>query len=511
MIKKAKRYFNTSGPNIPEEHYTLGRQKLIDTGIEMVKNRRYFTIWAPRQTGKSTYFRLMAKQLETMGYDVLHTNLENYQNASEDVFLSFIASEFRRQLKITVKSGTIAGLHDELRELKEKKIVLIIDEIEGLNPDIFGQFLHTIRNLYHYRDDHAVKSVVLVGVSNIVGVVQDNASPFNIADNLEVPYFTNDESFELLGMHETETGQLFDGKVKTKICEITANQPGLVNGFAYKLVERNPGKPVIDYDDYLTVEDWYLTEAIDKNISNIINKAKQHRSFLEKLLFTDGKEKFKINNETIKFLYSHGLIKKDADGNVAFWVPIYRKAVYDAFFPDYNGESKEQMKEINLSGFFLDPKDGTLDFSRLIEGYRSYVKRRGFRYFRRKDKDGNWMQIKEAAIVYSFEAFIQVLLQTVGGKSYLEPHAGQGNSDMIINIGGKETVIEFKIYRDHFQYNRGKTQVAHYAGSLSLDACIYIVFVSSVYKELDFTPGTVEIDGVRVHCHVIFFDEEKDF
>jgi hypothetical protein len=49
-----------------------------------------------------------------------------------------------------------------------------------------------------------------VGVSNIVGVVQDNASPFNIADNLEVPYFTNEETAELLYMHEEETGQFFD-------------------------------------------------------------------------------------------------------------------------------------------------------------------------------------------------------------------------------------------------------------------------------------------------------------
>lgn len=36
MIKKAKRYFNTSGPNIPDEHYTLGRDGLIQQGIEEV-------------------------------------------------------------------------------------------------------------------------------------------------------------------------------------------------------------------------------------------------------------------------------------------------------------------------------------------------------------------------------------------------------------------------------------------------------------------------------------------
>ncbi|MCX6584896.1 MAG: ATP-binding protein, partial [Candidatus Aminicenantes bacterium] len=277
MIKQATHYFNTSGPNIPEEHFTLTREQLIEKGIDLVKKRRYFTIWAPRQTGKSTYFRMLAKKLETIGYQVLHTNLENFKNITEEDFLQFLAEEFKETLNIQIKSRTFAMLYNELKRLKDREIVFIIDEIDGLNEEIFGQFLHTIRNLYHSRDRHGLKSIILVGVTNIVGVVQDNASPFNIADNLEVPYFTDEETFELLHMHEVETGQLFQPEVKKKICDITANQPGLVNGFAYKLVERNPNKELIDYNDYLAVEDWYLTEAIDKNIANIINKARQHR------------------------------------------------------------------------------------------------------------------------------------------------------------------------------------------------------------------------------------------
>jgi hypothetical protein len=38
-------------------------------------------------------------------------------------------------------------------------------------------------------------------------VVQDNASSFNIADNLSVPYFTKEETVALLELHEHETGQ----------------------------------------------------------------------------------------------------------------------------------------------------------------------------------------------------------------------------------------------------------------------------------------------------------------
>ncbi len=120
-----------------------------------------------------------------------------------------------------------------------------IDEVEGINKEYFGDFLHSIRNAYHSRENHCLKSVILVGVSNIVGIVQDNASPFNIADNLNVPYFTENEVYALLHQHEEETGQLFEEKVKAKIYQITAGQPGLVNGFAKVLVDRNLDKEII--------------------------------------------------------------------------------------------------------------------------------------------------------------------------------------------------------------------------------------------------------------------------
>jgi len=81
------REFNTSGPNIPERHYTLFRQKLLSEGEKLVKNERYFTIWAPRQTGKSTYFRQLADVLEKQGYKVAHINFENYRNANIQDFL----------------------------------------------------------------------------------------------------------------------------------------------------------------------------------------------------------------------------------------------------------------------------------------------------------------------------------------------------------------------------------------------------------------------------------------
>ena len=99
----------------------------------------------------------------------------------------------------------------------------------------------------------------------------------------------------------------------------------------------------------------------------------------------------------------------------------------------------------------------------------------------------------------------------VGGKSYLEPHTGQDNSDLIINIDAKETVIEFKIYRDQARFERGKQQVAYYAQQLSIDECIYLVFARSVYEKLGIKDEVLEVGGVTVSVYVIFYDEAKDF
>ena len=54
------RFFNTSGACIPEEHYTVMRQSLVAQGLQLVAQGRFFTIFAPRQSGKTTYFQLLS-------------------------------------------------------------------------------------------------------------------------------------------------------------------------------------------------------------------------------------------------------------------------------------------------------------------------------------------------------------------------------------------------------------------------------------------------------------------
>ncbi len=70
------RKFNTSGVNIPSKHYTLLRKEVIKKGLELVEDERYFTIWAPRQTGKSTYFNLLEIELKKRNYQLHKLDLK---------------------------------------------------------------------------------------------------------------------------------------------------------------------------------------------------------------------------------------------------------------------------------------------------------------------------------------------------------------------------------------------------------------------------------------------------
>ncbi|MBI4649002.1 MAG: ATP-binding protein [Bacteroidia bacterium] len=504
------RTFNTSGPNIPEEHYTLQRESLIEKGFDLVRRKRYFTIWAPRQTGKSTYFRFLALELQKKGYKVTHINIENYQTATVTSLFNYLLRKIYEDWGIKIVSKSFEDLQNDISSNKDNQCVLIIDEVEGLNPEIFGQFLHTIRNLYHSRENHCLKSVILVGVSNIIGIIQDNASPFNIADNLDVTYFTEKEVLKLLRQHEDDTGQQFDEKVKFKIFEITAGQPGLVNGFAERLVQECRDRPLITYNDYLKVEHWYLNVAIDKNVANIINKAKEYRRFVEQLLFTEKNIPYNIDREAIKFLHVNGIITDDENNKVKFWVPLYKKRLYNAFYPYSNGEKE------NIAGSLI-PKHyinsaGKLDIDKLLVRYKDYVKRNSFRPFREKDKKGNYKSIKEAALIYSFETYIQSFIDEFEGKCYREADTGLGKSDLVVNLTGEELLFETKKYYSYSRFDKGKKQLSYYCIRLGLNKAVYLVFLpNNMEIPEEVCEQSESIDNVEIMTYLVIYDEKKDF
>ncbi len=73
-----KRFFNVTGLCNPQWHYMVDPLRgLSNTILELIRNEYYFTIHAPRQTGKTTLLRSLSLQLNSSGkYVAVHFFLE---------------------------------------------------------------------------------------------------------------------------------------------------------------------------------------------------------------------------------------------------------------------------------------------------------------------------------------------------------------------------------------------------------------------------------------------------
>ena len=96
-----------------------------------------------------------------------HVNFENYKTAGVESFVARLNNHLTDQWGLLFDKKNLADIFEQIDSLKNEKCVLIIDEVEGINPEFFGTFLHSIRNAYHSRTEKALKSVILVGVSNL--------------------------------------------------------------------------------------------------------------------------------------------------------------------------------------------------------------------------------------------------------------------------------------------------------------------------------------------------------
>ncbi|MCX6580403.1 MAG: hypothetical protein NT166_09480 [Candidatus Aminicenantes bacterium] len=72
-------------------------------------------------------------------------------------------------------------------------------------------------------------------------------------------------------------------------------------------------------------------------------------------------------------------------------------------------------------------------------------------------------------------------------------------------------MIEFKIFRDIFQFEKGKTQLAYYAGTLGLNEAVYLVFVPNTVKLTDVREQKETIEGIVIETFIVLYDEKKDF
>ena len=259
------RFFNTTGPVVAEDHYCIPPLQRLNLNevLRLIRDKRYFVLHAPRQTGKTSALLALRDLLNAEdNYRCVYVNVEAGQAGREDVeqvmrtILGALSSWARMTLDdefldevwldILAKYGPHGALDEALTRWAQadpKPLVLFIDEIDALIGDSLLSVLRQLRAGYDVRRPEGFpQSVVLCGVRDVrdyrihsssANAIIAGGSAFNIkARSLRLGDFSRDEVHALLGQHTEETGQVFTPDALETIWTQTQGQPWLVNALA---------------------------------------------------------------------------------------------------------------------------------------------------------------------------------------------------------------------------------------------------------------------------------------
>ncbi|MFZ1471984.1 MAG: AAA-like domain-containing protein, partial [Anaerolineae bacterium] len=342
------RYFNTYGPVNEKEHYIVPRRELLDMLTEQVSAGSYFTVFAPRQMGKTTLLRQLTERLQAQSnYLVVVLNFQDYADWETPDFLLDIGAEIGEKIIEYLAAGAHAqrgavqelatqsrfdrygGLRAFLKRFHklapEIRLVLIIDEFDGTPPRAISSLLQTLRKLYlEAEPPRSLHSAVLVGLRNIAALNLGQSSPFNVARQLNLMGFSEDEVDALLAQYTAERGQAFAPGVSAEIHRQTAGHPFLVNRLADILTEQvalNRAQPISGAD--LEQAFRRMTTESNYNFETIVRHANPHKATVLRIMAGVDYE-FNLNNPVVRELHEQGVIEARPDGACRIANPIYQ-------------------------------------------------------------------------------------------------------------------------------------------------------------------------------------------
>jgi len=491
------RFFNTAGPCDPHDHYMLPPDRRLPELRRLIDQKLYFVVHAPRQTGKTTYFRALAQSLTAEGrYAALLTSCEVGQAAGGDV---------ERGIETVLGALRIAAenhLPDELRppdpdpataagfRLLElltrwskqcpRPVVLFLDEIDALFDNLLISVLHQLRTGYADRPGKFPQCVALVGLRDVRDYrrqvrpeVQSlgTSSPFNIkVESLTLPNFTADEVAELYGQHTTDTGQPFTPEARALAFELTRGQPWLVNALARQAVEKlAPDRSVPIDASVIEAAKEALILRRDTHLDSLIERLREPRvrRVIEPIVAGETLPPDLLDDD-VRFTLDLGLVVTTPQG-LAIANPIYREVIPRAL----TSLLEQTLPLPRPSPAYVAP-DGRLRFDLLLADFRAFWCENAEPYLAQAP-------YSEAAAQLVFMAFLQKVVNG-GGFIDREYAVGSGRIDLCIrwpHAGDAERwAVELKVWRDGRPdpLPQGLKQLGTYLDRLGLDRGTLIVF-----------------------------------
>lgn len=489
------------------------------------KGGHYFTIWAPRQTGKTWLMREVKKEISARYSDQFHIGMMSMQGVvMEDSdpdtdFLKWAPGLIRRAFDLEISE--LKGWEDWSAIFErgigpfKKPVILLIDEFDSLTAKVIDRLVTLFRDIYLKKESYVLHGMALIGVRAVLGLGSDRGSPFNVQRSLHVPNLTETEVENLFKQFQNESGQKVASSVVHAVFDATRGQPGLVGWFGELLSEKyNQGK-----ENPIGEETWEFAyhAALHLEWNNtVLNLVKKARGpYIEKVvrLFSFSDMEFKIDEEWCNYLYLNGIIdaetRKDNQGRLIsycrFSSPFIQLRLFNAL-TDYLTEERTPIPALEPLDELKDVlKTDGLYLPALLSRYKNYLSRlqnQGINPWeglpRRTD-----LHLTEAVGHFHLYAWLR---DAIGRWCIISPEfpTGNGKVDLHLRCNGNEGIIEVKSFVDQLTFKASLIQAARYASSLGLTNILMAVFVPTHDTKVLSTLSTShELEGVHVNVMAI--------
>ena len=497
------RFFNTTGVCLPEYHYMVPPLPRLPEARRYVAQGGYFVVHAPRQTGKTTTLRALARALTEEGeYAALHFSCETGQAAGDDESAAqrAVLGTMRLQARLDLPDETLRPpdpspaadesvlLGNVLQEWAlscPRRLVLVFDEIDALRGDSLVAVLRQLRAGHPNRPRGFPWSVILCGLRDVRDYTAasggdarrlGSASPFNIkVASPRLGDFSPDDVRALYSQHSEETGQAFREDALLRAFELTQGQPWLVSSLAKEAVEELGLEP----DEPITAE--HIDEAKERLV---LARATHLDSLVARL--TEPRVQRVIEpvlagsvgcgdtyDDDFQYVRDLGLVAPDSPVRVAN--PIYREVIVRVL-------AAAAERHVTAEPRSFVQSDGHLDLRRLLEEFAAFWVRHG-------EVLAGHLPYHEVAPQLVLMAFLHRVVNA-GGHVDREYGIGRGRIDLLVRWRVQATegsrqptqwqqeALELKVWRpgQGDPLDEGLAQLERYLERLGLDRGVLVVF-----------------------------------
>lgn len=524
--------FTSYGPPDPETEFMIQRPALVQQVINQLlgepkKGGHYFTIFAPRQVGKTTTLRQVVQALRAQYGHSFHIGMATMHGIKD--FRQGLPTLFKLAFGLNIPQPQSWVQLQQLFSIDgplDKPAILILDEFDALPGPELAETVATFRQLYLERNNSRLHGLALIGVHAVLGELTSSMSPFNVQRSLNIPSLTRTEVFELFQQYQDESLQPVQPDAVERIFELFRGQPGLTCWFGELLSEKfNPAQP----PPYLRKQppppegfppitralvEHVLTRAlyteININIRNLISKGMEHKNILREL-FVSHHMRFELNNPDLQWLYLNGILVPD-DANpyseapvCAFASPFVQRCLFSAFGSALNAEYGRAQLIVDPDPIALEDAIAGLDVPLMLKLYRRFLAAQTAK------AEAPWREQPTRSDARAFEAIghfnLYAWLYGVARGSFAvvpEFPTGNGTADLwLINHRlQRQERLEVKSFTTTADLAQSLLQVKRYAQKLHLPRAYLVVMADlSAFSYLSKQPSRYDD-----HEHELFLE-----